>query len=88
MADLLAYLGLFAAALGAATIVPMQSEAVLVGLLLSGKFSTFWLLAVASLGVATQALAADSHDVEAQRRLWTISEQFTGVSYPIATPAA
>ena len=32
--------------------------------------------------------SADSHDVEAQRRLWTISEQFTGVSYPIATPAA
>ena len=32
--------------------------------------------------------SADSHDVEAQRRLWTISEQLTGVSYPIATPAA
>ncbi|NKQ83442.1 hypothetical protein C3Y91_03440, partial [Rhizobium sp. UPM1133] len=57
MADLLAYLGLFAAALGAATIVPMQSEAVLVGLLLSGKFSTFWLLAVASLGNVFGALA-------------------------------
>ncbi|TAZ56700.1 YqaA family protein [Rhizobium ruizarguesonis] len=57
MADLLAYLGLFAAALGAATIVPMQSEAVLIGLLLSGKFSTFWLLAVASLGNVLGALA-------------------------------
>ena len=31
--------------------------------------------------------STDSHDVEAQRRLWTISEQLTGVSYPIATPA-
>jgi len=50
MADLLAYLGLFAAALGAATVLPMQSEAVLVGLLLSESFSTFWLLVVASVG--------------------------------------
>jgi membrane protein YqaA with SNARE-associated domain len=50
MADLLAYLGLFAAALGAATVLPMQSEAVLVGLLLSERFSTFWLLVVASVG--------------------------------------
>jgi membrane protein YqaA with SNARE-associated domain len=50
MADLLAYLGLLVAALGAATILPMQSEAVLVGLLLSEKFSTFWLLVVASVG--------------------------------------
>ncbi|MBY3198583.1 DedA family protein [Rhizobium laguerreae] len=57
MADLLAYLGLFAAALGAATIMPMQSEAVLVGLLLSEQFSTFWLLAVASLGNVLGALA-------------------------------
>ena len=32
--------------------------------------------------------STDSHDVEAQRRLWTISEQLTGVSYPIATPTA
>ena len=32
--------------------------------------------------------SAESHDVDAQRRLWTISEQLTGVSYPIATPAA
>jgi membrane protein YqaA with SNARE-associated domain len=50
MADLLAYLGLFATAFGAATILPMQSEAVLVGLLLSERFSTFWLLVVASVG--------------------------------------
>jgi membrane protein YqaA with SNARE-associated domain len=57
MADLLAYLGLFATALGAATVMPMQSEALLVGLLLSEQFSTFWLIAVASLGNVLGALA-------------------------------
>ncbi|ANL29139.1 SNARE associated domain-containing protein [Rhizobium phaseoli] len=57
MADLLAYLGLFASALGAATIMPMQSEAVLVGLVVSEKFSTFWLILVASLGNVLGAFA-------------------------------
>ena len=37
------YLGLFGAAFGAATLLPLQSEAVLVGLLLSGHYS-LWLL--------------------------------------------
>lgn len=50
MADLLAYLGLFISALGAATLLPMQSEAVLVGLLLTGKYSTLWLIVAASCG--------------------------------------
>ncbi|MBX4948455.1 DedA family protein [Rhizobium binae] len=50
MIDLASYFGLFAAALGAATILPMQSESVLVGLLLTGKFSVPALLAVASIG--------------------------------------
>ncbi|MBX4868565.1 YqaA family protein [Rhizobium bangladeshense] len=57
MADLLAYLGLFATAFGAATILPMQSEAVLVGLLLSEKFTAFWLVVVASIGNVLGALA-------------------------------
>ncbi|ACE92358.1 MULTISPECIES: YqaA family protein [Rhizobium] len=57
MADLLAYLGLFASALGAATIMPMQSEAVLVGLVVSAKFSTFGLILVASLGNVLGAFA-------------------------------
>lgn len=48
-ADLAAYGGLFLAALIAATILPMQSEAALVGLLLAG-YSPGWLLLVASLG--------------------------------------
>ena len=44
------YSGLFTAAFLAATIVPMQSEAVLVGLLLTGDYPTSWLLTVASCG--------------------------------------
>jgi membrane protein YqaA with SNARE-associated domain len=47
--DLLAYLGLFFSALAAATIVPMQSEAVLVGLLMA-DYSPWLLVAVASIG--------------------------------------
>ncbi|MBX5132690.1 DedA family protein [Rhizobium lentis] len=50
MIDFASYFGLFIAALGAATILPMQSEPVLVGLLLTGKFSVPVLLAVASVG--------------------------------------
>ncbi len=48
--DLTAYLGLFIAAFGAATLLPMQSEAVLAGLLLSGEYSAGTLIAVACLG--------------------------------------
>lgn len=44
------YTGLFMAALLAATIVPMQSEAVLAGLLLTGDYPAVWLLVVASCG--------------------------------------
>jgi membrane protein YqaA with SNARE-associated domain len=44
------YLGLFVAAFGAATLLPLQSEAVLVGLLLAGKHSTFGLLLMAIVG--------------------------------------
>ncbi len=44
------YAGLFAAALLAATILPLQSEAVLVGLLLSGRYPWWLLILVASVG--------------------------------------
>ncbi|AZE84118.1 putative membrane protein [Pseudomonas orientalis] len=47
---LMAYLGLFLAAFGAATLLPLQSEAVLVGLLLSGHYNLWLLLGVATLG--------------------------------------
>lgn len=50
MLALSAYLGLFAVAFGAATLLPFQSEPLLVGLLLSGEFSTLGLVAVASFG--------------------------------------
>lgn len=42
--------GLFASAFGAATLLPLQSEAVLVGLLLLERFPPWLLLAVATAG--------------------------------------
>lgn len=45
-----AYAGLFAASFLAATVLPFQSELVLVGLLLSGDYSWPVLLAVATVG--------------------------------------
>ncbi len=50
MFELTSYLGLFVAALGAATLLPLQSEAVLVGMLLSQHYPVWVLVAVASLG--------------------------------------
>ncbi|MDX9862763.1 MAG: YqaA family protein [Rhodospirillales bacterium] len=44
------YLGLFLSAFLAATVLPFSSEAVLVGLAVSGEFSTGWLFAVAATG--------------------------------------
>ena len=44
------YLGLFVAAFGAATLLPLQSEAVLAGLLISGHYSLWLLLGIATLG--------------------------------------
>jgi len=50
MGDLAAYAGLFAAAFAAATVLPTQSEAALVGLLLTDAYPPGLLLAVASTG--------------------------------------
>jgi membrane protein YqaA with SNARE-associated domain len=50
MTDLLAYLGLFATALLAATIVPAQSEAALAALLAADRQPAWALIAVASIG--------------------------------------
>ncbi|MGH1416046.1 MAG: YqaA family protein [Pelagimonas sp.] len=47
---MIAYLGLFASALLAATVLPMQSEAVLVGLLITSDHAIVGLLIVATLG--------------------------------------
>lgn len=46
----MSYLLLFLSALLAATLVPAQSESVLVGLILNGQDSFWWLIAVATLG--------------------------------------
>ncbi|MBD8494469.1 DedA family protein [Pseudomonas syringae] len=50
MFELTSYLGLFFAAFGAATLLPMQSEAVLVGMLVSGHYLAWLLWLVATLG--------------------------------------
>ena len=50
MMDASAYVGLFAAAFLAATILPAQSEALLVGLLLAGEQPAALLIAIASVG--------------------------------------
>lgn len=50
MLELSSYAGLFLAALGAATLLPMQSEAVLVAMLLSERYAVATLLAVATFG--------------------------------------
>ncbi len=50
MSDALELLGLFAVAVGAASLLPMASEPVLVGLLLLGGQPVWLLVAVASLG--------------------------------------
>ena len=50
MADLAAYAGLFIAALIAATVFPFQSEAVLVGLVLTEAYPAALLVMVASVG--------------------------------------
>lgn len=45
-----AYISLFLAAFGAATLLPLQSEAVLVGLLALGEYPTVLLVTVATAG--------------------------------------
>lgn len=50
MFELTSYVGLFLAAFGAATLLPMQSEAVLVAMLLSDRYIASTLLAVATFG--------------------------------------
>lgn len=50
MLQLSGYFGLFLAAFGAASLLPLQSEALLVGLLLAKAYPTWALLAVATAG--------------------------------------
>lgn len=58
MTDLAVYTGLFLTALAAATVLPMQSEAALVGLLLTNAYPSWILVSVASAGnVAGSAIS-------------------------------
>jgi membrane protein YqaA with SNARE-associated domain len=57
MTDALVYAGLFATAFLAATILPAQSEVLLVGLLVAGEQPALLLLAAASLGNVLGSLA-------------------------------
>jgi membrane protein YqaA with SNARE-associated domain len=50
MPNFAAYAGLFSTAFIAATIFPLQSETVLVGMIVSSKFSVVGLVVVASVG--------------------------------------
>lgn len=50
MPEVSAYIGLFFASLLAATIIPAQSEAILIALLLNDKYSPWLLVTVASAG--------------------------------------
>ncbi|MCA3920983.1 MAG: DedA family protein, partial [Burkholderia sp.] len=50
MSELLTYGGLFAVSMVAATLFPLQSEAVLAGLLLAGREPLWALVLVASIG--------------------------------------
>ncbi|MFA1028628.1 MULTISPECIES: YqaA family protein [Pseudomonas syringae group] len=50
MFELTSYLGLFATAFGAATLLPLQSEAVLVGMLISEHYPTILLLMIVTAG--------------------------------------
>jgi membrane protein YqaA with SNARE-associated domain len=50
MLDVWIYAGLFSVAFGAATLLPLQSEAVLTGLLIASDHPAWMLIAVASLG--------------------------------------
>ncbi|MNF38885.1 Inner membrane protein YqaA [compost metagenome] len=47
---MLSYWGLFLSAFGAATLLPLQSEAVLVGLLINNPSAVAWLLLIATTG--------------------------------------
>lgn len=78
MWELSGYFGLFLAAFGAATLLPMQSEAVLVGLLLTDRYAAWSLLAVATtgnvLGSALNWLLGRSIEHYRHKRWFPVSE--------------
>lgn len=80
LADAAAYGGLFLSALVAATILPMQSEAVLVGLVLAGQQPVGLLLVAASLGNVLGSVV--------NYALGRVVERFSDRKWSPASPAA
>ena len=80
LVDAASYGGLFLAAFLAATILPMQSEAALVGLILAGQQPVAWLLVAASLGNVLGGVA--------NWLLGRFIERFAGRSWFPASPEA
>ena len=80
IADAAAYGGLFLSALVAATILPMQSEAVLVGLILGGQQPVGLLVLAASLGNVLGSVV--------NYALGRVVERFAGRRWFPASPAA
>ncbi|EPN04947.1 hypothetical protein A253_08982, partial [Pseudomonas syringae pv. actinidiae ICMP 19102] len=83
MFELTSYLGLFAVAFGAATLLPLQSEAVLVGMLLSERYATILLLLIATtgnvLGSVVNWYLGRSIERFRHKRWFPISERHLGV---------
>ncbi len=77
--ELSGYFGLFLAGFGAATLLPMQSEAVLVGLMLTDRYAAWALLTVATtgnvLGSAVNWLLGRSIERYRQKRWFPVSER-------------
>ena len=78
MWELSAYFGLFLATLSAATLLPMQSEAVLLGMILTDQYAAWELLAVVTtgnvLGSALNWLLVRSIEHYRHKRWFPVSE--------------
>ena len=79
MFEMTSYLGLFAVAFGAVTLLPLQSEAVLVGMLFSGHYAPISLLFIATagnvLGSAVNWCLGRSIEQFKHRRWFPVSER-------------
>ena len=92
MFELSGYLGLFPAAFGAATLLPMQSEAVLAGLLLTERYAAWELVALASLGnvlgLAGELAAGPLCRALSSQRWFPVNERQLARAQPAITATA